>query len=64
MLKLERLIWLCLISAVIGIAYVSGDGRYRYPCQDPDNWQNAECQPPICTATKQCPQDLLGATNG
>jgi len=64
MLKLERLIWLCLITAVIAIVYVSGDGRYRYPCQDPSNWANAECQPPICTATKQCPQDLLGATNG
>jgi hypothetical protein len=26
------------------------DGTYRYPCQNPDNWSNAECQPPICKA--------------
>ena len=64
MLKLERLIWLCFIAAIIAIFYVSGDGFYRYPCQDPDNWMKPECQPPICTATKDCPQDLLGEANG
>ena len=32
--------------------------RYRYPCQDPLNWQNAECKPPICTAAGTCPEML------
>ena len=35
-----------------------GDGRYRYPCQDPANWESAECKPPICTANGACPEDL------
>ena len=34
------------------------DGHYRYPCQNPVNWENAECKPPICTANGACPEDL------
>jgi len=43
------------------------DGHYRYPCQDPVNWEKAECKPPICTANGACPADLTDAkevTNG
>lgn len=32
--------------------------RFRYPCQDPDNWETKECKPPICTATGTCPSDV------
>ncbi len=35
------------------------DGHYRYPCQDPVNWEKAECKPPLCTAAGACPEDLL-----
>jgi hypothetical protein len=41
------------------------DGGFRYPCQDPVNWEKAECKPPICTASQICPEDLVkleGAT--
>jgi hypothetical protein len=34
------------------------DGHYRYPCQDPANWESAECKPPVCTANGACPEDL------
>ena len=34
------------------------DGHYRYPCQDPANWEKAECKPPICDVSKTCPLDL------
>lgn len=64
MFTTERLLWLFVAAVVVAIFYVSGDGRYRYPCQDPANWSAPECLPPICTATKQCPEDLLGGTNG
>lgn len=33
--------------------------RYRYPCQDPANWKNAECNPPICEASGTCTSDIL-----
>jgi hypothetical protein len=60
----EKLFWLVFACAIVAIFVISKDGFYRYPCMDPQNWTAPECQPPICTATKQCPQDLLGATNG
>jgi hypothetical protein len=35
------------------------EDRFRYTCQDPTNWNNAECKPPICTATGTCPEMLI-----
>lgn len=35
------------------------EDRFRYPCQDPQNWQKPECNPPICTATGTCPNDVV-----
>lgn len=45
-----------LIGAVILILILilSGDGFYRYPCQDPENWGSAECDPPLCLASMTC----------
>lgn len=37
--------------------------RFRYPCQDPDNWENAECKKPICEVTRTCPEMILKAKN-
>ena len=34
------------------------DERYRYPCQDPENWDTKPCQKPYCTANGTCPEDL------
>lgn len=36
------------------------DGSYRYPCQDPANWEKAECNPPVCEASGTCTKDLIG----
>lgn len=38
------------------------DGGYRYPCQDPANWEKAECNPPICEPSGTCSRDLVGKT--
>lgn len=35
-------------------------GQYRYPCQDPKNWETSECKPPVCSAAGTCPIDLVG----
>jgi len=45
--------------SVLLVLLVGCDDRYRYPCQDPQNWQNAECKPPICTAAGTCPEFLV-----
>jgi hypothetical protein len=34
------------------------DERYRYPCQDPENWDKQECKKPWCSANGTCPEDL------
>lgn len=50
---------------------VSCSENYRYPCQDPDNWEKKECQKPYCSANGTCPEDLtpydkdkVGGTTG
>lgn len=41
------------------LSILAGCGdRFRYPCQDPANWDAPECKPPICTATQTCPDDV------
>ena len=37
---------------------VACEERYRYPCQDPDNWDSKECKKPFCSANGTCPEDL------
>ena len=50
-----RLRWLCLILALV---WLSGCDRYRYECQDPDNWEKKQCKRPYCSATGTCPDQL------
>lgn len=33
--------------------------RYRYPCQNPDNFGLEQCQKPKCLFTQQCPEYLV-----
>jgi hypothetical protein len=34
------------------------EGKYRYECQDPENWGTPKCTKPLCTS--YCTEDLLG----
>ncbi len=58
----EYLIWTVVALIVGGIFYISGDGFYRYPCQDPANWSALECTPPLCVRIGMCATDLTGGT--
>jgi hypothetical protein len=60
----EKILWLLFAAALVGIFVASKDGFYRYPCQNPDKWALPQCQPPLCTAAKECPEDLIGDANG
>ena len=52
-----------LISSLALILTGCGfQGGYRYPCQDPANWEKTECNPPICEASGTCTKDLVGDT--
>jgi hypothetical protein len=48
-----------IIAAVAVAFYMSGDGSYRYPCQDPSNFTNPSCQPPACLAAEDCTDMLI-----
>jgi len=41
------------------IPLVACEDRYRYPCQNPDNFGKAECNPPACEADGTCTHLLL-----
>ena len=51
---------------ILTIALVSfllagcGDSqRYRYPCQNPQNWDTPECQKPLCEIHRDCPEHIF-----
>jgi hypothetical protein len=58
----KRLVkWLFLLLLLpLTLAYFSNDGeRFRYPCQDPKNWDKEICNLPLCDVTRTCPQHIF-----
>ena len=46
--------WLALLILLpLALAIFGGD-RFRYPCQDPSNWDKPICQKPACDVTRTC----------
>jgi hypothetical protein len=37
--------------------------QFRYPCQDPANWDKAECKRPICEVNRDCPDHIFKEDN-
>jgi hypothetical protein len=50
--------WLFLILLLpLGLAYFSSGGEsFRYPCQNPANWDKEICKMPLCDVTRTCPE--------
>jgi hypothetical protein len=55
--KLVRYLLLILLLPLT-LAMCSGD-RYRYPCQNPENWDLPICQKPKCDVTRTCPEHVF-----
>jgi hypothetical protein len=48
-----------LAILLLSLPFIVGcQERYRYPCQDPENWSLKQCQKPYCSANGTCPEDL------
>jgi len=48
-----------LVILFLPILFAAGcQERYRYPCQDVNNWDKPMCQKPLCEVHRQCP-DLI-----
>jgi hypothetical protein len=45
--------------ALAMLLLTSCDGHFRYPCQDPQNFGKAECNPPLCELNGECTKDLI-----
>jgi hypothetical protein len=55
--------WLLLVLFIpIGMSMCSGD-RFRYPCQNPDNWDKDFCKMPLCDVTRTCPEHIFKGQN-
>ena len=51
--------WLLLLLLLpLTLALFSGD-RYRYPCQDPANWDKDFCKMPVCDVNRTCPEHIF-----
>jgi hypothetical protein len=51
--------WLMLLLLLpLSLAMCSGD-RYRYPCQDPANWDKDFCKMPLCDVNRTCPEHIF-----
>jgi hypothetical protein len=53
---------LIVLLLPLTLAYFSGD-RFRYPCQDPSNWDKDICKLPYCDVTRTCPEHIFKGQN-
>ena len=62
---LKLLKWVLLVLAIpVGMAMCSGGGEhFRYPCQNPANWEKEMCQMPLCDVTRTCPEHIFKGQN-
>ena len=55
--KLVR--WLLLLLLFpLALAWCSEE-RFRYPCQDPANWDKEICKMPTCDVNRTCPEHIF-----
>lgn len=57
--KLLKWVFLILLAPLV-LAYFSNGGEsFRYPCQNPDNWDKPMCKMPACDVTRTCPEHIF-----
>ena len=51
--------WLALLIFLPLMLAIFGGDRFRYPCQDPANWDKDMCKLPACDVTRTCPDHIF-----
>lgn len=51
--------WLALLIILPVFLAIFGGDRFRYPCQDPENWDKEYCKKPTCDVTRTCPEHIF-----
>ena len=60
MKKISAIALACLL--MLSLTGCDSLNRYRYPCQDPKNWETEQCTPPECEASQTCTKDVIKIT--
>jgi hypothetical protein len=56
----NKFLWIAIGVSITVVLLLSGcEDRYRYACQNPDNFDLKECQKPRCLFTQTCPEYLV-----
>jgi hypothetical protein len=56
----KKLFWSLLILLFIPLTLaIFAVDRFRYPCQDPKNWDKEMCKKPQCEVTRTCPENIF-----
>lgn len=53
-----------LILFLLCSALISCENRYRYACQNPDNWEEDYCKKPKCEVSRECPEHIFKGESG
>ena len=48
-----------VVLIIVALGLTACEDKFRYPCQDPKNWEKEDCKPPVCTASQTCPEMLI-----
>ena len=56
--KLLKWVFIVLL-APLALSYFSDGERFRYPCQNPENWDKDICKLPACDVTRTCPEHIF-----
>lgn len=59
-IKVSLLFSTILISFLLPACSPSRFEKYRYACQDPVNWEDPICHPPLCLVDNMCTDILIG----
>jgi hypothetical protein len=51
--------WLAILIVLPLVIAIFGGDRFRYPCQDPNNWEKDFCKKPLCDVTRTCPEHVF-----
>lgn len=56
----KHLLWLIGVLLLIPIAFaIVSKESFRYPCQDPANWDKDICKLPLCDVNRTCPEHIF-----
>ena len=57
---MKQYVKIAIAGLALSAVFMTGcEQRYRYPCQDPENWKAAECQKPVCEVHRECPDSIF-----